>query len=268
MPQKHTKNKKSAFTLLEILLAVILLGIFGAFSSKLLLKIYQDYRLQNQNFQKQLEAQNALLQIKRLLEGSYLTSLQILPNATISSTLTNLIGKSLIFHEKLDHFTLQGDFSAPCFHGVFNPESIQINKSILTLDFLKPPTNIHTNTTCDFKLPKTALLVTENFIAPQDFYNKRFQGKILNLNASSITLELPSALKLQSSKLVSPQLLFLSSPTLLHFDNSIILEHNGNKILLTENLNHFSLKQHSLGIYARLCLHKDSYCATTVIVKL
>ncbi|MCI5968361.1 prepilin-type N-terminal cleavage/methylation domain-containing protein [Helicobacter sp.] len=130
---------KNAFTLLEVLLALILLGIFGIFSTKLILGVYQNYNIKNKNFQKQLEAQNALLQIKRLLENAHLASLQILPNAQISTTPTNLMGKSLIFYEKLEHFAPQGDFAIPCFHGVFNPKSLKITNNTLSLDFLNPP---------------------------------------------------------------------------------------------------------------------------------
>ncbi|MBX7491141.1 hypothetical protein [Helicobacter turcicus] len=263
--------KRSAFTLLEVLLAILLLGVFGIFSAKLLLGIYQNYSLKSQSFQKQLKAQNALLQIKRLLENAQLKSLQILSNpsgAQISTTPKNLIGESLIFYEKLEHFSLHGDFAIPCFHGIFNPKSVQVKNNTLTLDFLKLSQPSSANTTCDFKIPKTALLITEEFIAPQDFYNPNFQGKILALNTDSITLELPSTLRLQPLTKISPQLYFLNSPTLLHFSNSIILEQNGNKTLLLENLSHFSLKSHHLGLYAHLCLEKDSYCASTIIVEL
>ncbi|WP_299546413.1 type II secretion system protein [uncultured Helicobacter sp.] len=258
-------KQKRAFTLLEVLLAVILLGVFGIFGSKLLLGIYQNYNLQNQNFQKQLEAQNALLQVKRLLESSYLESLQILPNVPISTTSTNLIGKSLIFYEKLEQFVLQEDFAIPCFHGVFDPKSLKIINSTLSLEFLKLSTN--PNTTCPFGLPKTALLISENFISPQDFYNPNFQGRILHFNTDSITLEIPNALKQQPLNKISPKLYFLDSPTRLHFGNSLILEQNKNYITLVENLSHFSLKTHSLGFYVRLCLQND-YCASSVIVEL
>ncbi|EEO25794.1 PulJ/GspJ family protein [Helicobacter winghamensis] len=258
-------KNRNAFTLLEVLLAMILLGIFGIFSTKLLLGVYKNYNLNHQNFQKQLEAQNALLQIKRLLENTYLTSLQILPNAKISTIPTNLIGKTLVFYEKMESFTLHEDFAIPCFHGVFNPKSLKITDSTLTLDFLKLS---NTPNTCNFKLPKTALLVTENFIAPQDFYNPNFQGRILHLNADSIILELPNALRLQPITKLSPQLYFLKTPTHLHFSDSIILEQNGSSITLVENLSHFSLKSHALGIYMRLCLQKDAYCVSSVVVEL
>lgn len=259
---------KKAFTLLETLLAILLLGIFGVFSTKLLFSIYQNYNHKNQVRQAQLEAQNALLQIKRLLENAYFESLQILPRAEISNTPISLVGKSLIFYEKLEHFALSGDFAIPCLHGIFEPTSLQIKDSTLTLDFLKLSTNTQQNTACNFELPRTTLLITENFIAPQDFYNPNFQGKILNLNADSITLEIPLALKIQPLTSIKPQLYFFNSPTLLHFSDSIILEQNGSKILLVENLSHFSLKSHALGLYLRLCLQKDFYCASSVVVEL
>ncbi|TLD82893.1 hypothetical protein LS70_006270 [Helicobacter sp. MIT 11-5569] len=257
--------QKSAFTLLEILLVIIFLGIFGIFSSKLLLKIYKDYNHNNQNIQNQLEAQTALLQIKRLLENSHLDSLQILPNLQISNISTNLIGKTLIFYEKLEHFTLNGNFAIPCLHGVFDPKNIQI-KDTLTLNFLK----LSSNTSCNLKTPKTALLITEDFIAPKDFYNPDFQGKILALNANSITLEIPPILIAQPLIKIKPQLYFLNSPTLLTFNHSVTLEKDGNTIILTKNLSNFSLKAHSLGLEATLCLKKaqNTHCASSVIVSL
>lgn len=68
---------RNGFTLVEVLFALILLGILGILGGSTLLKIYQNYHWQNQNFTQEIQAQNALLQIKRLLENSYLESLML-----------------------------------------------------------------------------------------------------------------------------------------------------------------------------------------------
>ncbi|MCI5968360.1 hypothetical protein [Helicobacter sp.] len=79
---------------------------------------------------------------------------------------------------------------------------------------------------------------------------------------------MPNALRFQPLIKISPKLYFLNPPTLLHFHNAIVLEQNGIQITLLENLSHFSIKSHDLGLYIRLCLQKDSYCASSVIVEL
>lgn len=259
-------NTKGAFSLLEILLVLMLLGVFGIFSSKLLLNIYQDYKHNNQDFSKQLEAQNTLLQIKRLLENAHFNSLQILPNTPISTTQTSLIGKSLLFYEKLETFAIQGDFAIPCFHGIFDPKSLRITHNTLTLNFLQLSNDVPSHTDCNFNLPQNALIITQDFNAPQDFYHPNFQAKILALNTRSILLEVPPILRQQPQIPITPQLLFLNSPVRLHATDSITLEQNGQHFLLAENLSHLSISSHPLGLYMRLCL--DTYCTSTIVVDL
>lgn len=95
---------RNGFTLVEVLFALILLGILGILGGSTLLKIYQNYHWQNQNFTQEIQAQNALLQIKRLLENSYLESLMLSSGEEIGANRLNLRGKSLMFYEKTQEY--------------------------------------------------------------------------------------------------------------------------------------------------------------------
>ena len=256
-----------AFTLLEMILVLGLLGILGIFSAQLLLGIYQNYAQQNTNLQRQLEAQNALLQIKRILENSHLQSLQIAPNSSLPNALTSLKGKSLMFYPKLEQFALEGNFAIPCLHGIFNPQSWQPSYSTQHLEFLQ----LSSNPACDmqFLISKDALIKSQHFTAPQDFYNPAFKGKITAVSARHITLEIPQTL--QQAMQIQQRLYFLDTPFVLNINDSIALEIPNSRQILAQNIADFKLKAQVFGdsfaLYAVLCLD-DSYCAEAQIVEL
>lgn len=256
-----------AFTLLEMILVLGLLGIFGIFSTQLLLGIYQNYAQQNTNLQRQLEVQNALLQIKRILENSHLQSLQIAPNSSLPNALTSLKGKSLMFYPKLEEFALEGNFAIPCLHGIFNPKSWQPSNSTQRLEFLLLSRNPHCN--IQDLISKDALIKSEHFTAPQDFYNPAFKGKITGLSAQYITLEIPQAL--QQITQIQPHLYFLDAPFVLSIGDSITLETQNSRRILVRDVVDFKLKAQvisdSFAIYATLCLG-DLHCAEAQIVEL
>lgn len=221
---------RHAWTLIEMLFALILLGILGVLGGSTLLRIYQNYHHQNDSFIQEIQVQNALLQIKRLLENSYLESLMLSSGEEIGSNPLSLKGKSLIFYEKTQEYVVIGDYSLPCLHGFFVPESAKIN-NVLTLEFLSIDlgSNGVLNKKCSVyqkvNLPQKALFVTSDFIAPRDFYNSKFQGKILELNANQITLEIPHLFKtfMQAKAAIPiiPKMYFLYSISSLSFGDSI-----------------------------------------------
>lgn len=223
------------FTLIEILFALILLGIFGIFGGLTLLKIYQNYHWENHHFVQEIQAQNALFQIKHLLENSYLKSLMLSNGEEIGTSLSSIKGKSLMFYETLQDNVIVGNYALPCLHGIFEPKSIQFG-TLLELEFLNLDSSSKEilNQKCSLytksNMPQKALFITSDFIFPKDFYHSKFQGKILNLNADKISLEIPQIFRdltqtnPQSPLSIAPKIYFLKDISYLHFGDSIVLE--------------------------------------------
>lgn len=278
---------RRALTLIEMLFALILLGIFGIFGGLTLLKIYQNYHWQESNFTQEIQAQNALLQIKHLLENSYLSSLMISNGEEISASPLSLKGKSLMFYEKAQEYVLVGDYALPCLHGVFEPKSAKWNH-FLELEFLDldSKSNGILNQKCSLyqkpNMPQKALFVSSNFVAPKDFYHLKFQGEILELNAHKILLEIPPALKdsMQTNKPLGlkPKVYFLNSISYLHFNDSIALESQSqlqgipqNTQQIIQEITDFKIAKTPLGLALEVCVSSTGaipYCANTLVVEM
>ncbi|WP_300763155.1 type II secretion system protein [Helicobacter sp. UBA3407] len=277
---------RHAWTLIEMLFALILLGILGVLGGSTLLRIYQNYHHQNDSFIQEIQVQNALLQIKRLLENSYLESLMLSSGEEIGSNPLSLKGRSLIFYEKTQEYVVIGDYSLPCLHGFFVPESAKIN-NVLTLEFLSIDlgSNGVLNKKCSVyqkvNLPQKALFVTSDFIAPRDFYNSKFQGKILELNANQITLEIPHLFKtfMQAKAAIPiiPKMYFLHSISSLSFGDSIFLESKSqlqgvvrNTQEIIQEIADFKIAKTALGIALEICVNDargNPHCANTLVVE-
>ncbi|WP_297813445.1 prepilin-type N-terminal cleavage/methylation domain-containing protein [uncultured Helicobacter sp.] len=270
------------FTLIEMLFALILLGILGVLGGSTLLKIYQNYHWQNHNFTQEIQVRNALLQIKRLLENSYLESLILSSGEEIGINPLSLKGKSLMFYEKTQEYVRIGDYALPCLCGIIEPKSIKIS-NILILEFLSLDSNSNKilNQKCSLyrkaNMPQKALFVTHNFIAPKDFYSLKFQGKILEINASKMLLEIPSlfrdSIPLKDSLQIAPKIYFLDSISRLHFGNSITLESKSqlqNIQPIIENITDVKIAKTSLGFALEICIKSVEaipYCESVLVVE-
>ncbi len=274
---------RRGLTLIEMLFALILLGVFGGLT---LLKIYQNYHWQESNFIQEIQAQNALLQIKHLLENSYLSSLMISSGEEIGASPLSLKGKSLMFYEKAQEYVLVGDYALPCLHGIFEPKSAKWNH-FLELEFLDldSKSNGILNQKCSLyqkpNMPQKALLVSSDFVAPKDFYHLKFQGKILELNAHKILLEIPPTFKdsMQAKKSLGlmPKVYFLNSISYLHFDDSIVLESESQLRGIPQNIQQiiqeitdFKIAKTPLGFALEICVSSTGaipYCANTLVVE-
>lgn len=284
---KKAQRMRRGFTLVEMLFALILLGIFGVFGGLTLLKIYQDYHWQESNFIQEIQAQNALLQIKHLLENSYLQSLMISSGEEIGASPLSLRGKSLMFYEKAQEYVLVGDYALPCLHGVFEPKSAKWNH-FLELEFLDldSKSNGILNQKCSLyqkpNMPQKALFISSSFVAPKDFYHLKFQGKIVELNAHKILLEIPLAFKdfMQTKKSLglTPQVYFLNSVSYLHFNDSIVLESQSqlqgipqNTQQIIQEITDFKIAKTPLGFALEVCVPSAGaipYCAKTLVVEI
>ncbi|TLD85432.1 prepilin-type N-terminal cleavage/methylation domain-containing protein [Helicobacter sp. MIT 05-5294] len=284
---------QKGFTLIEMLLGLILFGILGVLGGLTLLKIYQNYSYENRNFIQELQAQNALLQIKNLLENSHLASLMIVGGEEISTSLSSIKGKSLVFYEKEQEYALVGNYALPCLHGIFAPQSIAFanaSSGLLELEFLNLDSNSQAilNQQCLLyqtqNIPQNALFTPAHFIAPKDFYHSKFQGRIVSLNAHKILLEVPPFLKdfmqtqtnpssqnaqdssknasqSQPALLIAPKIYFLNQASSLHFGDSIVLESQKqfpkipqNSQEILQNIADFKIAKTPLGIALELCI--------------
>lgn len=276
---------RSGFTLTEVLFALILFGILGILGGSTLLKIYQNYHWQNQNFTQEIQAQNALLQIKRLLENSYLESLMLSSGEEIGANRLSLRGKSLMFYEKTQEYVRVGDYSLPCLNAIFEPKSIQFS-GVLALEFLSLDSSANRilNQKClvykKSNMPQRALFVAHNFSAPKDFYSPKFQGKVLEINANKMLLEIPTFFR-DSTPLnflqISPKVYFLDSVSYLHFDDSVALESKAklqnipqNRQTIIQKITEVNISKTPLGFALEICVNNantNPYCANTLIVE-
>lgn len=276
---------RSGFTLIEVLFALILLGILGVLGGSTLLKIYQNYRWQHQNFTQEIQAQNALLQIKRLLENSYLESLMLSSGEEIGANRVSLRGKSLMFYEMTQEYVRAGEYSLPCLNAIFEPKSIQFS-SVLALELLglDSSANRILNQKCLVykkpNMPQRALFVAHNFSAPKDFYSLKFQGKVLEINANKMLLEIPTFFRDSTplnSLQISPKIYFLDSVSCLHFGDSIALESKAklqnipqNRQTIIDEITEVNISKTPLGFALEICVNDTNvnpYCANTLIVE-
>ncbi len=267
--------RKSAFTLVETLYALLLFGIFSLLIGTLFLEIYKNYRQQNTKITQQLHTQNALLQIKRIFENSHLQSIRISDDTPIANTPISLKSKTLMFYPKAEEFALFQDFALPCVSGIFEPKSLDLRTN-LTLEFLQFDKNAipKLNQNCKIFqpkfMPKIALLLTSNFNPPKDFYNPHFQGRILRLNAHSITLEIPPFLRQMQSPKIAPKIFILNQPSLLYFNDSVTLQNAGESPkILAKDLDDFMIQKHPLGLLLKLCTNApEKSCQSTIVAEL
>lgn len=294
------KRMRRGWTLIEMLFVLVFLGIFGVLGSLTLLKIYQNYHWNHRNFSQEIQVQNALLQIKHLLENSHLASLMLKSGEEIGINLSSIKGKSLMFYEKAQEYAIVGDYALPCLHGIFEPKSIKFHKSSdsLELEFLNlnPKSNGLLNQKCSLykaqNMPQKALFITSDFMMPKDFYQSKFQGRILNLNANKISLKIPQVFKDSTSSQIypnpilpsqtvlniAPKIYFLNTISYLHFGDSIDLQSQSqfpeipqNTQQILENMADFKIAKTPLGIALELCvsnMESTLHCASTLVVEL
>lgn len=247
---------KKVFSLIEITIALGILGIIVVLSGSSLLKTYELHTLSQQKLETKLQSLNALLQIKKILQDSIQPSLKIIPDEKISQNPINLKNKSLIFYPKTQELLLIGDYSLPCLHGIFNPKTLQIN-STLNVEFLAIKTDfIHfLNQNCKVYHNKLyALFVTENFVFPEDFYSQKYTAEILNLNANELQTTIPKFLESTTQNLtLLPKVYFLQMPYTLDFRDKISLQTQDKTHILFENLDSFFISTNDFGILLKLC---------------
>lgn len=258
---------KNAFSLIEILIALAILGIIAILSAPSLLKTYELHILSKQKLDLELQAHNALLQVKKILQDSIQPSLQIIPQESLSQTPTNLKNKSLLFYPKIQESLLIGNYSLPCLHGIFDPKSFRVD-STLHLNFLpiKADSTSTLNQNCKIYAQNAklrALFVPPNFIAPRDFYNPNYTAEILSLNATSLQSTIPQFLESNSESnsqnvTLLPKVYFLSTPYSLNFSDKITLEKEGKTHILLENLDSFFLSTSDFGILLKLCVKREN----------
>ncbi|KPH50642.1 hypothetical protein HPU229336_01740 [Helicobacter pullorum] len=253
---------KQAFSLIEITIVLGILGIIGVISGFSLLKIYQHHTPIQKNIKHQLQTQNVLLQVKKILQNSIQPSLMLDTQESLSSSPLNLKNKTLIFYPKIREKISIGSYSIPCLHGFFDPKTLQINAH-LSLEFL----TIHRDSTASLNQKCTsythsleALFVLQNFTAPKDFYSQEYKAKILHLDATSMQSTIPIFLQTHKNANLSllPKIYFLSQPSMLHFNDSLSLVTKDKTYLLAKNLDSFYLSQNDLGIILKLCTNHQN----------
>ncbi len=267
---------KNAFSLIEMLISLGILGIIAILSAPLILKTYELHTLSKQKLNLELQAHNALLQIKKILQDSIQPSLQIIPKETLGQAPINLKNKSLLFYPKTQESLLIKDYSLPCLHGIFDPKSFRID-STLHLNFLPIKANFTNTLNQNCKIYKTAntklhvLFIPQNFIAPEDFYTPNYTAKILSLNATSLQSTIPKFLESKPQNVtLLPKVYFLNTPYILNLNDKITLEKEGKTYILFENLESFFLSTNDFGILLKLCAKgEDSQkiCLEDFIIK-
>ena len=264
---------KKAFSLIEITIALGILGIIAMLSAPSVLKIYELHTLSQYKLETKLQSLNALLQIKKILQDSIQPSLKIIPNESITQNPLNLKNKSLIFYPKIQESFLIGDYSLPCLHGIFNPKTLQIH-STLNLELLAIKADfIHLlNQNCKIYHNKLhALFVTENFVFPEDFYSQKYAAEILNLNANFLQTTIPKFLESATPNLtLLPKVYFLQTPYILEFEDKISLQTKDKTHIIFENLDSFFISTNNFGILLKLCTkdtNNQKLCLEDFIIK-
>lgn len=259
---------KKGFSLLEVLLVLLVLGIFGLLLQKVWFALLQEYRVNTKELHSIQSAQNALLQIKRVLENAHLESLHYDLKPILASI--NLKNKTLNFYEKPSEFALIGDFALPCLPEIFDVASMQFS-SHLTLHFLQAMrVNSSFNACAIYKNPPLfALFVTDVFSAPKDFYNSLFKGRIHMLNAISMRLEIPQIFTLQNPLKIAPKIYYLNTPSMLEFKDSIMLVQNNQNTMLLKNYTAFFISKTPYGIGLKLCIKmRKEHCFEALVTEL
>ncbi|MDD6055751.1 MAG: hypothetical protein SOW25_06985 [Helicobacter sp.] len=264
---------KKAFSLIEILFVLFSFGIFAFLAQSIFLKIIENYKFNTSSLLQTQNAQNALFQIKKLLENAYFDSISydFMP---LKNTPQSIKNHSLIFYKKPQSFALFTNYALPCLQEFFNIDSMKISTN-LTLDFIpiKAQWNPNLNQKCKIyqNPPEFALIKTATFISPQDFYNNTYKGRILTLNAHSLSLETPPIFKnLAAAPQIAPKIYYLKSPKILEFSNEILLKDSTQKLLILDNFEDAFIWQDSLGIWLKICVKNplNTQCFSSIVTNL
>ncbi|MDE6958234.1 MAG: prepilin-type N-terminal cleavage/methylation domain-containing protein, partial [Helicobacter apodemus] len=95
-------KKFKAFSLVEVLITALIVGIIAGISGKSILAIYADYQSSEQKYLLEISLLNTMAQIQKILQKAVFESIFLQDN-------------TLEFLEKSNQWVNLGDYSLPCF---------------------------------------------------------------------------------------------------------------------------------------------------------
>lgn len=283
----QSKPQKSAFSLLEILVALLIVGILGGLSGAGIFGLYKNYQARNIHYELQISTLNTLAQIQNILKDSLYLSIA-LDFALIPSNFLSLKSHHLNFIPKIHEKILFDAYALPCFSGFLEPSSLKISSSFeasLALIDTKAQNPLNQNCQIYHHPNLEAIFINENFLFPQDFYNPVFRAKVLELKSAFIKTQIPPFLQnLIATSPTSPTtnpntspLAFISPKFYLSKEiqslslnqNTLTLHKNTQNLILDSKVSDFLIAQKPFGIVLKVCKEEQNlhFCAEALLLK-
>ncbi|MDE5602596.1 MAG: type II secretion system GspH family protein [Helicobacter sp.] len=250
-------KKFSAFSLIEVLIVALIVGVMLGISAKSILAIYGDYQSSRRKYLLEISLLNTIAQIQRILQKAVFESI-LLHNDTLE------------FLEKNNQWVRVGAYSLPCFSSLVAKAEMT---NILKLEVL--PLNqqfqANLNALCTLYAQPLELLFLYPNSSPKDCYTPKFRAKILSQNSYEIHTQIPEFLRNNSSKTFFSKV-YLLDPNRAH--KKIILKDNqlfllsDKSYLLDDFIESMELERIEFGFKLTLCKKpKDLLCKSHIILE-
>ena len=184
-----------AFSLIEMLIAMLVIGMLVGISTKVFLSFYSDYESSKEKYLLEISLLNTLGRVQQLLQ-----------NAIFDSILEN--GDSIEFLEKSNEFVEVWGYSLPCFSSLVFKAEIDEDNGYLKLDVLPLHQEYQSQlyALCFLYFRPFEVLFVGAYKDPRELYSDSFRARLISYNGREIYTEIPSFLKDNSTQEFSPKI--------------------------------------------------------------
>ncbi len=250
-------KKFKAFSLVEVLITALIVGIIAGISGKSILAIYADYQSSEQKYLLEISLLNTMAQIQKILQKAVFESIFLQDN-------------TLEFLEKSNQWVNLGDYSLPCFSSLVARATMSNTLELAVLP-LNQQFQERLNALCTLYSQPFELLFLYPNNSPRDYYTPKFRAKILSQNAYEIITQIPEFLINDASPTFFSKVYLLDSKRahkkIVLKDNQLFL-FSDKSYLLDDFIESMELERVEFGFKLTLCKEpKDLLCKSHIVLE-